>query len=384
MKVLFPWAIAVGALVWAPAHSEDLVKVGGVVSGFSGIKSDDTVDGALVIPTVSAEDLFQFNVDQFMGPSEKMTVGGLFSAEVPSNLYFPKQREWWGIIPVNFGKEQFSIMAEKGDSRELVCAWFKLPFDKMVEINNSGAPGTALLPLMTIHKHGFLAEKDWSTVKRIDMKVDKALGTKMNYSWDRAATTGTDMDGVFMFQATKTNRWAFVNLKGAPSKTGTIESMSGLENNFKVLFMRTHNTDKDVTSAEGHIRGATLQDKVTVTGVPAPLEAQIASSKITWTPIESPGWMTLVIQARETAAENVLFKIDNLFGGFFAAAEDSLQLWLDPKEGSTSPLNSNSLKDSDIILSFIGTTEAVPMPEDGQDNSAFLDVASEIRMKKLQ
>lgn len=385
MKKLFPWTITAGMLLLAPAQSQDLVKVSGTVSGFTGIKSDDMVDGALVIPTLSADDLFQFNIDQFMGPSEKMTVGGLFSADVPSNFYFPKQREWWGIVPVNFGKEQFSIMASKGDKRELVSAWFKLPFGKMVELNNSGAPMTGLLPLLNLQKHAYLAERDWSTVSKIDVKLDKNFGSKVKYSWDRAALSGSDMDGAFLFQATSTDRWAFVNLKGNPSKTGELASMKGLEDEFKVLFMRLHNTGPDVTSAEGHIRGAKLADTVTVKGVPAPLEAKVNGTKITWTPIESPGWMTLVINSVDQAASGkVFFKMDNIFGGFFARAEEALQLWLDPKAGTTSALNSNSLQNTEIILTYIGTTEEVPMPEDGQDNSAFLDAASEIRMKKIQ
>jgi hypothetical protein len=385
VKTLFPWAITMGALLCAPAQSEQLVKVNGTVSGFTGIKSDDIVDGALVIPTMSADDLFTFNVDQFMGPGENMTVGGLFSAEVPSNFYFPNQREWWGLIPVNFGKQGFSLMVNKGDKRELVAAWFKLPFDKMVDINNGDQPATALLPLLTINKHSFLPEKDWSTVSKIDVKLDKDLGSKVKYGWDRAAITGTDMDGVFLFQATKTNRWAFVNLKGNPPKTGEIQSMKGLEDNFKMIFMRTHSTEKDVTSGEGHIRAAKLGATVSVKGIPPALNAKLSGNKITWTPIENMGWLVVAIAPKkEEAAVDSLFRIDNLFGGFFAKAEEAIQIWLDPSEGTTGSLSANNLKNTDIIATFIGTTIEVPMPEEGQDNSAFLDAASEIRMKKLQ
>lgn len=385
MKTLFPWAIAAGALIWAaPAHSEDLIKVNGVVSGFTGIKSDDIVDGALVIPTLSADDLFQFNVDQFMGPGENMTVGGLFSAEVPSNMYFPKQKEWWGIIPVGFGKEQFSLMVAKGDKREIVSAWFKLPFDKMVDIQNSGAPATALLPLLTITKHSYLAEKDWSTVSKIDVKLDRDLDKSVKFGWDRAAITGSDMDGVFLFQGTKTNRWAFVNLKGNPAKTGEIQSMKGLEDNFKMIFMRTHSTEKDVTAGEGFIRAAKLGQTVSVKGVPKALDAKLVGTKVTWTPIEEMGWLAVVFQPKKEEATAPLFSIDNLFGGFFAKVEEAVQIWLDPKQGTSGSINSNTLQNADVIATFIGTTVEVPMPEEGQDNTAFLDAASEIRMKTLQ
>lgn len=384
MRNLFPWAIT-AALAAAPAFSNDLVKVNGTVSGFSGIKSDDIVDGALVIPTLSADDLFQFNVEQFMGPSENMTVGGLFSAEVPSNFYFPKQKEWSGIFPVSFGKEQFSLMMNKGEPRELVSAWFKIPFDQMVDIANGDGPSTALLPLITVHKHSFLPEKDWTLSGKIDVKLDKELSTKVKYAWDRSAVTGTDMDGVFLFQATPTNRWAFVNLKGNPSKTGELASMKGLADDFKILFMRTHSTGKDVTSAEGYIRSTKLAQTVSVKGIPAALDAKLQGSKITWTPISTPGWMTLVFSPKEEAvSEKQFFRMDNLFGGFFGKAEEALQLWINPLEGTTAALGSNSLQNTDIIVSYIGTTEEVPMPEEGQDNSAFLDAASEIRMKKLQ
>ena len=61
------------------------------------------------------------------------------------------------------------------------------------------------------------------------------------------------------------------------------------------------------------------------------------------------------------------------------------QIWLDPRLGTTQTgLNENTLKDVSVMLAFIGTKEEVAMPEQGADNSAFINAVSEIRMKKLK
>jgi hypothetical protein len=379
------WALALGILVSlaAQAAEGDLVTVKGNVSGFTDITTDNLVDGAIVLPSLSADDLFQFQIEQFMGPPETMTVGGLFTAEVPANFYFPKQKEKYGIFPVSFGKESFSLEVLKGQKRELVAAWFQIPWDKLLDMNNNHLPPTAMLPLLNIKKHGYLPEKDWSTVSSIAMKLDKDLGTKLKFDWDRPAVTGSDMDSVVLFQATSTNRWVFANLKGNPARKGEIQSMKGMADNFKVMFMRTHTTDQDVTSAEGHVRGAVLADTVTVVGIPPALDGKLKGSKVVWTPIQTPGWISLTI-APKAEPVNTLFSINNFFGSLFAKVEDSVQMWLDPKQGTTSSLSSNSTQDTAINLAFIGTTTDVAMPEEGADNTAFLEAASEIRMNKIQ
>ena len=383
------WVIAacfvLGGFVWAAPG--DLVKVGGTVAGFSGLTSDNLVDGAIVLPSFSADDLFGFQIDQFMGEPENMTVGGLFSAEVPANFYFPKQKERWGLFPVSFGKESFSLMVVPGEKREVTAAWFQLPFDKLVEMNNNHLPSTSLLPLLKIKKLGFLEEKDWSVVNSIPMKLDRDLGTKVKYSWNRSAVSGNDVDAAFLFEATSTDRWVFVNLKGNPAKSGEIEGMKGLEDNFKVIFMRTHSPEQDVTSAEGHIRGATSLETVKVEGVPPALDAKLVGSKITWTPIQSPGWVSLNIAPKKQTAAQPLFSLNNMLGGIFGAfalRNETVQMWIDPKTGNSGGLDSASLKNTDIVVVFVGTTVDLPAPEEGADNSAFLDAASEIRMNKVQ
>lgn len=220
-KYVYPWAVLCSALLCVQLKAIGLVEVKGVVSGISTVVQDNLVDGAVVLPSFSAEDLFQFQIDQFMGPSEEMTVGGIFKANVPSNFFFPKQKEKQGFFPVSFGKEHFSIFAMPGDKKELVAVWFQLPFDKLVAMKDG--PSTAMLPLLKIKKHGFIAEKDWAAVPSINIAVDKALGTKLKYSWNRSALVGNDMDSLFLFQETNTARWVFVNLKGNAAASGEIE-----------------------------------------------------------------------------------------------------------------------------------------------------------------
>lgn len=377
-------SVAVSSL-WSQQWSQSsLVKVNGVVTGFSGLKTDNVVDGAVVLPSLSAEDLFQFQVDQFMGPPEKMSVAGFFSAEVPSNFHFPKQSEKYGFFPVSFGKEHFSIYAAKGSKNELIAAWFQLPWDKMLDMDSNKAPPTDMLPLLKFKKFGLAEEQDWSTASNVSLKLDRGAGTSVSYSWERSALQGKDMDALFLFQGTKTNRWAFANLLGKPAMSGIIAGISGLEENFKMLFMRTHVIEQDVTAAEGWIRSATASERVLVQSLPPSLEATLVSPEtVTWAPIEAPGWISFVIAAN--APQPSIFRLDGIFGGAFARTAEQKQIWLDPRTGTTQTgLNENTLKDVSVMMAFIGTSEDVAMPEAGADNSAFISAASEIRMKKLK
>ena len=363
---------------------ESLVKVDGVVTGFSGLKTDNVVDGAVVLPSLSTEDLFQFQVDQFMGPPEKMSVAGFFSADVPSNFHFPKQREKYGFFPVSFGKEHFSIYAAKGSKNELIAAWFQLPWDKMLDMDSNKAPPTDMLPLLKFKKYSVVEEQDWSAASNISLKLDRGAGSEVYFSWERSALQGKDMDALFLFQGTKTNRWAFANLLGKPALSGTITGISGLEENFKMLFMRTHVTGQDVSAAEGWIRSAHSAELVVAQSLPPSLEATLVNPEnISWSPIESPGWISFVIAPN--APKPSLFRIDGIFGGAFATMAEQKQIWLDPRLGTTQTgLNENTLKDVSVMLAFIGTKEEVAMPEQGADNSAFINAVSEIRMKKLK
>jgi hypothetical protein len=371
--------------LWSQEWSqESLVKVNGVVTGFSGLKVDNIVDGAVVLPSLSTEDLFQFQVDQFMGPPEKMSVAGIFSAEVPSNFHFPKQSEKYGFFPVSFGKDHFSIYAAKGSKNELIAAWFQLPWDKMLEMDSNKAPPTDMLPLLKFKKFAVAEERDWSVASNISLNLDRGAGSSVSYSWERSALQGKDMDALFLFQGTKSDRWAFANLLGKPATSGTVAGISGLEEKFKMLFMRTHVTDQDVTAAEGWIRSAQSSERVMVQSLPPALEATLVNPEtVTWTPIEAPGWISFVIAAN--APKPSIFRIDGIFGGAFARTAEQKQIWLDPRSGTTQTgLNENTLKDVSVMLAFIGTNEEVAMPEAGADNSAFINAASEIRMKKLK
>jgi hypothetical protein len=192
------------------------------------------------------------------------------------------------------------------------------------------------------------------------------------------------MDALFLFQGTKTDRWAFANLLGKPAASGTIAGISGLEEKFKMLFMRTHVTDQDVTAAEGWIRVAQSSERVMVQSLPPALEATLVNAEtLTWAPIEAPGWISFVIAANPPKPS--IFRIDGIFGGAFAKTAEQKQIWLDPRAGTTQTgLNQNTLKDVSVMLAFIGTNEEVAMPEAGANNSAFINAASEIRMKKLK
>jgi hypothetical protein len=385
MKIsIFPWALVVALFAFA-ANAQNLHRLNGIVTGFGDLKRDNIVDGAIVLQSLSSEDLFNLQMDQFMGPPEKMTVGGLFSADVPSNMYFPKQTERWGILPVTFKKESFGLYVTPGDKREVYAAWFQLPWDKLVKMGQNGGLATDLLPDFKIQKFGVYGERDWSTFNSpVNLAFNANLATGPRYTWKRSALAEGQMDAITMFQGTRTGRWVFANILGNPPASGSVQGVSVLENNYKVIFMRTHAQGKDVESAEGYIRTVTREVTSNINALPAPLDAKLVSADtITWTPIPTPGWMSLVISPKKQ--ETRLFVIPNFFGGVFSRLSQQFQMWFDATLGQIKTgLTNATLSQNSVVMTFVGTAFEVQMPQPEEDNSEFIDAASEIRMKKLQ
>jgi hypothetical protein len=381
---IFPWALAASLFVFS-ANAENLHRLNGVVTGFGDLKRDNIVDGAIVLQSLSAEDLFQLQMDQFMGPPEKMTVGGLFSADVPSNMYFPKQTERWGLFPVTFKKESFGLYVAPGEKRELYAAWFQLPWDKLVKMGQNGGLATDLLPDMKIKQFGIYAERDWSTFNgAVNVAFNANMATGPRYTWKRSAMGDGEMDAITLFQGTRTNRWVFANIVGNPPDAGTVSGVSVLENNYKMIFMRTHASGNVIESAEGYVRSVTRADNTQINGLPPALDAElITADTVKWTPITAPGWMSLVISPKKK--ESRLFVIHNFFGGAFTRLSQQLQMWFDATLGQIKTgLTELTLSENNVVMTFVGTEYEVPMPNLDEDNSEFIEAATEMRMKKLQ
>lgn len=379
---MWGWTIASSIVLCTFGFAQELSQVDGQVYGFTDIKTDGLVDGAVVLPSLSPQDLFQFQVEQFMGPSEEMSVAGVAKVKVPSNFYIPYQKEKYGFIPVGFSKEHFSIFVNPGDPKELIAAWFQVPWKSLMAIKD-GAPPTSILPGLVLKKHGYLESQDWATESEINFELNRPLSKKISYEWNRGPVKETEMDSMFLFQATKTLRWAFVNVKGNPEQKGELASAQGLEDNFKILFMRTRNNeDGKVSAGEGHIRSGGLGDTVKVKGIPPALNANLASAdRVSWEPIHESGWMSLVVSQKKPS--NRFFEIENIFGGVFARSAREIQQWVKPDAGTAST-GLNSLSGANVALAFIGTSVDVPKPDVSTDNSQFIEAASEIRMKKLK
>lgn len=85
-------AFVLAGFLFASSAFAESVKVTGTVSGIEAQDNDGFVDGALVLPSLNAEALLQFNVENLLAPSETMQAGPK-QVNVPGNLFFPSQVE---------------------------------------------------------------------------------------------------------------------------------------------------------------------------------------------------------------------------------------------------------------------------------------------------
>ena len=395
------WSLSLPLLVAAAAGlattsmaQDHRVKITGSVSGFSDIKQDDVVDGALVVPTLRSAELLAFQVDQLLSPSEPMSAGPE-TVNVPGNIYFPAQREVYGFFPINLSKEQFSFWARPGVSDELVALRFAAPFTEAVDLARAHAPYTELVPLVSLKGFAYAADKDWSHESSIHLTVDRKLTKTASFNWTRAAVASNEFDVIAAFQKTPADRWMITDFAGKIPTQGGIATGAGMKPEMKILMARIYNdTNNKPTAVVGHFRTGGIQDRFSASGLPDRIQgAAIAGSKITWNPISGNGWIAVVRTVApasngrggfEKASSLSPLSVLGDFGlSALHPAGPQLEQWVNPSSGSYD-LKTSRLENEKISLLFIGTDRPVSAPNAADADPALFTYASQLSMIQLQ
>ncbi len=382
------------------------VHIKGTVQGIKPVSNDDQLDGALVVPTIRAVDLLQFNLENLLAPNETMSAGPT-SANVPGNLYFPKQTETYFIFPITIKKESFSLYLNPGQTEELAGVTFRVPLGDLIDLSKANAPFTEMIPLIHLRSLAFGPERDWTTEKNITLTANQNFQKTASFNWARSAPGKQEADLIVSFQRTPANRWMISDLLGKPGASGTIASTDAQNASLKTLFVRiTNGADRKPTVIRALVQptqpGSTLQ----VGELPEPItgarvEAQAGQvTTIRWNPIASSGWMAVLrgsaaltpvpnfsILDLKTPHGPIVHALEWGFQGLLEPeATTNLEAWVSATTGEYALRSPGSLKES-ISLLFVGTEKDVPAPKaagnDSQEPELFT-YAKELRLVKIQ
>ena len=413
-------AFALAALLGFQASASVNIKTNHVTGKVQGIQTEDNdgfVDGALVLPSVKAEAILQFDIQNLLAPSEPMTAGPK-TVNVPGNLYFPEQTETYLFFPITIVKDSFSFYPEAGAKDELYALWFRVPFDDLIKMGKDKSPFTEMVPLIKLQKFGFEDLRDWNNQRGISLNINREFTKNVAYTWNRSAAPDNSADVAVAFQKTPAGRWMISDLVGKPAESGNFASAAGMQSEMKVLFLRLTNEGRMPVSAVGHIRkSGTSSDRVEVGELPAPITGATVSrgvntTTVSWTPIATPGWMavlrstgkklqTEVSLTRRTSSEEAACSfatgIQTLFGSedsceapknsdlaLPASNSTRLEAWV-AGNGGKLQLSTPLGNDEKITLIFVGAEKEVPSPAKSVDGAepALFTYAKELRMIRI-
>ncbi len=87
---------------------------------------------------------------------------GPTTVKVPGNMYFPSQREKYGIFPVTLAKENFGFYTTKEAEEEITALWFSLPFSTLKDMGKKKATFKDLLPKIKFRRMAFENNHFWA------------------------------------------------------------------------------------------------------------------------------------------------------------------------------------------------------------------------------
>lgn len=381
-KIRTTSALGFALFLVANTSFAETVRIPGVVDGFQTKDKDGIVDAALVVPTLSASEVFRFDLDKLLAPNERAKAGPI-SADVPGNTYIPRQKEKYGWITVTLEKDDFGFYTEKERKDELSALWFSAPFDLLIDASKGNSNPSELLKAAKFRKVGFAGLKDWSQESKINLSLDRELRGLGQARWSRNAAPKGSSDMIVTFQNTPANRWAVGGFAGNPAQSSVVSSVDGLPPRLKVLAIRSTFVGEDVVSAEGWIVEAERTSKIQFTGLPTSIKgASIVSKKVTWKNPGVTGWMGVVLQPQGALISHDL---PSLFDGLFpimriipTITSNATITWVDPRaEEFTLPASYTSA--DKVTLVCVGTSKVTPAPQEGEVEPQLFTFAESLR-----
>jgi hypothetical protein len=184
-----------------PQGDKDAI-VTGQSSGWEQIADNSLVYAGVVIRSLSAFDLVNFDMSSLISPlMDKIDVFG--SHDVPSNLLAPTQKVFAGFFPITLSKPVYRLPLQTQKKTHLVHIQGKIPVkDVMSIVQGSGSPGVEIMNKLTMSRVGvsgsFTPKKDMTK----DVQTTIGLAPKFQvqasappFAADVMLAGFTDMEG---------------------------------------------------------------------------------------------------------------------------------------------------------------------------------------------
>ncbi len=366
------------------------VRIPGIVQGFGTLRKDNIVDAALVVPTLTAEQILAFELGDLMAPNEKMSAGPM-NPDVPGNLFVPEQSENYGFFPVTLKKPEFGYYPKDSTVTELASYWAQAPFSELVAKVREKAPYKEILKLVTFKKFGLTDKNDWSRVTKITTQLNRESQGLGAYQWTRPVAGNLEVDLVLTFQETPHQRWMLGGLDTKSQARGNVGGVQGLEGLSKALFLRIINdAEHNPIAARGYFRNHSTERRgdFNVSGVPGPLGGLTMSDRrlITWTNPETDG-LVGVFRTKKSKSINLFFAEELGLERKLESDEESMgtkstEEWV-PANTERYELSEALNPEEELVVVFVGSGELRIQP-DVENMGAVLESASEIRLHRLK
>ncbi len=315
-------------------------QVKGKVSGFPNLGVDDIVHGAVVFPSLTPQDLLQFQLEDLLAPNESMSAGPQ-TLEVPGNLFIPSQRERYSLFTITLSKPGFTARVQKGQPTELFSLQFKAPFSRLVSLAQKKAPYTELLPLVSTQSFGLGAQVQYANAitTGVEIPLSSKLDLGKNIRWNRPMPTpAKSFDLLVGFQKTKNMKWVPLSFLGKVATDTRLNFASSLETDFLLMAARIQNNEKNkpiqFQATLVRDQGTTSESTILVNGIPtlpSTLGLDKNTSRLSWeNNFERKGWVAIV---RNRSEKNFRpqgeFRILSPLSGLLSDIGDLSSHWLE-------------------------------------------------------
>jgi hypothetical protein len=104
----------------------DRALLRGKFSGYPQISQDNRIDAGIFIPMPTLQTLIRGDFSSFIGPPDTIDIYG--EREIPGNIVAPKQKEYYGIIPLKLDKPYYKMYAKNNQTVSFLANSLSAPF----------------------------------------------------------------------------------------------------------------------------------------------------------------------------------------------------------------------------------------------------------------
>jgi hypothetical protein len=109
------------------------LQVSGVTTGHPVKDSDGFIDFSLVMSAMTRQDVLAFDLSKVISTQfDQISVIGQ-SLDIPTNISLPKQREFYGIFPINLNKPNYKLLFSNAGDKKIYGARARFPFRQVVD-----------------------------------------------------------------------------------------------------------------------------------------------------------------------------------------------------------------------------------------------------------